>query len=520
MHSGNKEDPSAQRPWPNEEDRLFSTVHLQGDLRGRSVRGGALTVACQAGRFVLNTLSLVIFARLLTPSDFGLVAMVQPFTGFVAAFKDLGLTFATVQRSRISEEMVSTLFWINLLVSLLLALCGMLLAPLIALFYGEDRAGWITVALSATFIFGGLGAQHQALLQRQMRFASLALVDLGGLAAGIAAGVVAAWQGMGYWSLVVMTAVSGAATAAMLWWQSGWKPGPPRKVAGVAEMLGFGGGLTGFFIVNYLTRNADNVLVGRFLGSEALGYYSRAYLLLLLPMRQINSPVLPVGISALSRLRSQPERFRRYYLRAIQMMAFAGMPLVVFTLVCAESLIVLILGEQWRPCVAIFRALGPAAFLMTFNEAEGLFYVPRGETVRWFRWTLAVAPVYIILFALGLRWGAVGVAAFYSAAMVALRFPSIAYAYRGSPLRVSHLLGAIWRPAAASLSGGALLHLAVSSRLAGGIPPTALVAAGLLIYAAAYLGALAVLPGGRAVIADVRAVLSELRAAKTVKEAQ
>ncbi|MEJ5296755.1 MAG: lipopolysaccharide biosynthesis protein [Armatimonadota bacterium] len=514
MQSGNQGDPSKARPPLDGEDRLFATAHLHSDLRGRSVRGGALTVASQAGRFALNTVSLMALARLLTPADFGLVAMVQPITGFVALFKDLGLTLATVQRADVDHGQVSTLFWINVLVSLLLTLIGVAIAPLVGLFYGDGRAVWITVALSATFLFGGLSAQHQALLQRQMRFGSIALAELGGLSVGIAAGILAAWRGMGYWSLVVMTAATGAANVALLWWQSGWRPGLPRRGTGVREMLRFGGGLTGFNIVNYLTRNADNVLVGRFLGSEALGYYSRAYSLLALPMRQINMPVTSVAVPALSRLRSQPERFRRYYLRVIQMMAATGMPLVVFTFVCADSLILLILGEQWRPCVAIFRALGPAAFFATFNVVEGLVYVPRGDTVRWFRWTTGVAPFYVLAFALGLRWGPVGVAVCYSAAMTILRVPGILYAYRGSPLRLPHLLNVLWRPAAASFSAGALLYPLVSSHRVVAAPLAAQVGGALAVYLALYLGVLALLPGGAKMLAEMRSIFSELRSGK------
>ncbi len=517
MQSGNQEDPSTVRPALEGGEGLFSTAHLRDDLRGRSVRGGAVTVASQGGRFALNTASLMILARLLTPADFGLVAMVQPVTGFVALFKDLGLTMATVQRAEVDHRQVSTLFWINVLVSLLLTLAGVALAPLVGMFYGDGRAAWITAALSATFIFGGLGAQHQALLQRQMRFASLAGAELGGLCAGIAAGVAAAWQGLGYWSLVIMTAVTGAANAALLWWQTGWRPGLPLRGTGVREMLRFGGGLTGFNIVNYLIRNADNVLIGRFLGSEPLGYYSRAYSLLALPMRQFNLPVTSVAVPALSRLRSQPERFRRYYLQVIQLMAATGMPLVVYTFVCAESVVLLILGEQWRPCIPVFRALGPAAFFATFNVVEGLVYIPRGDTVRWFRWTTGVAPLYVLAFAVGLRWGPVGVALGYSAAMTLLRFPGIAYAYRGSPLRLSHLFGVLWRPAAASAAAGLLLYPPVSSRWAAALPLTAQVAGSALAFAAIYLGAMAAMPGGGRMLAEMRALSSELRSEKDGK---
>ncbi len=152
------------------QNNFFDTEYLKADLKGRSVRGGAVTMAAQGIKFFLQIGSTVVLARLLTPEDFGLIAMVTAVTGFVMMFKDMGLSMATVQRAEIDHAQISTLFWINVVLSLAFMLLTATLAPAIAWFYSEPRLTWITLALAGAFIFSGFTVQHQALLRRQMNF--------------------------------------------------------------------------------------------------------------------------------------------------------------------------------------------------------------------------------------------------------------------------------------------------------------------------------------------------------------
>ena len=299
------------------QNNFFDTEYLKADLKGRSVRGGAVTMAGQGVRFFLQMGSTVVLARLLTPQDFGLIAMVTAVTGFVMMFKDMGLSMATVQRAEVNHAQISTLFWINVTLSLGVMLVTAALAPAIAWFYGEPRLTWITLALAGAFIFGGLTIQHQALLRRNMRFGTLALIGIISMVMGIVAAIIAAWYGAGYWALVIMQ-LAGAITGAIaVWVVCGWRPGLPVRRSGVREMLAFGGNLTGFNVINYFARNADNLLIGKFWGSGPLGLYSKAYGLLMLPLRQINAPLSAVAIPALSRLKDEPERYRNYYIKAV-----------------------------------------------------------------------------------------------------------------------------------------------------------------------------------------------------------
>ena len=213
----------------------LATGHLVADLKGRSLRGGAFTLFGQGAQFVIQTVSTVVLARLLTPSAFGLVAMVSAITGFLVIFQSLGLSTATIQKADISHDEVTALFWINIGVSFALAMVVVAIAPLLALFYHEPKLVGITMVTSLGFIFGGLGVQHQAILQRQMRFRALALINLASYAAGVAVAIVMALEGAGYWALVALPLVPNAATTAAWWVACRWRPGTSSPNARAGE---------------------------------------------------------------------------------------------------------------------------------------------------------------------------------------------------------------------------------------------------------------------------------------------
>lgn len=485
-----------------------------GDLKNRSVRGAAVTMSAQAIKFLLQMTSTAVLARLLTPADFGLVAMVAAFTGFVGLFKDLGLSMATVQRVEITSEQVSTLFWANVVVSIILAAVGMALAPAVTWFYGEPRLGLVTIAISATFIFGGLAAQHTALLQRRLRFASLALIDVVSMLCGVGIGVLLALLGAKYWALIAMTAAQSFLAALGAWIASGWRPGMARRGSGILPMLKFGGNLTGFNSLNYFTRNLDNILIGSVLGSMQLGIYSKAYNLLTVPISQINAPLAAVAMPTLCRLQHNPAQFRRYYLRAVEMIAFFGMPLVAYAFVHANDLIRVLLGAQWMGAVPVFRWLAPAAFIGTLNVAPGWLCGSLGRTNRQFRWAILSTPVMVAAFVVGLRWGAVGVAAAFSISWCGLFFALLAYSCKGSPVRLRDIMVRVWRPALAAI--GAAATTTILSPLAASCGNAAVRASiGMCFYAFSFLGICMFLPNGRRALNDLVSIVARHRSKKT-----
>jgi O-antigen/teichoic acid export membrane protein len=493
-------------------ERFLRVDHLSSDLRRRSLRGGAVTISNQGGKFLITLAAMAILARILTPADFGLLDMVIAIVGFVSIFKDLGLAMATVQRREVNQGQVSTLFWINVLVSLVLVGVLAALAPLLGWYYKEPRVVPIALALAGSVAFSGLTVQHQALLRRQMRFAAIALIELTAIVTSYAIAISLALSDIGYWSLVTVPIVREFVMMLGVWLACGWRPGPPMRRSGVRSMLSFGAHLTGFNIANYVHRNLDKILIGRYFGATSLGIYAKAYQLLLLPIHQINNPITSVAVPALSRLQDQPERYRRFYRRGVFLTVAVSMPAVAFLCVAAERAVLTLLGDQWLGCVPIFRALAPSAFLGSFNVATGWIYISLGRTKRQFGWGVFSSIVIAAAFIVGLRWGPIGVAATYSAAVAALRFPGILYCFAISPVTLRDLGLALWRSTAASLGAGLVLF-GVNRAVELGVPALLNLIIDLGIFGLAYIVIWVAMPGGRKSLGEVMAIARDIRPA-------
>lgn len=475
------------------------------------MRGGFVVLRAQSLKFALRLASTAVLARLLAPQDFGLVAMVFALTSFLALFGDLGLSTATVQRAEVTQAQVSNLFWINVVLGGCVALLCAGSAPLVAWFYAEPRLTAVTLVLASGFLFSALSVQHQAMLRRQMRFSLLARVDVLSLIAGLSTGVALAALGAGLWSLVISDLVVRIVYALGVWTSTDWRPARFRRGVGTGPLLAFGGSLTGFNIANYLSRSADDVLLGRAVGSAALGLYSKAYQLLLLPVQRISGPVSSIAIPTLSRLQVEPERFRSFYLQAMLLICAVGMPAVVFLFVTAEAAIGLVLGDQWSGAVILFQVLAPAAFVGTFNVAGSWVCTPLGRTHRLLRWQIVATTLTIGAFLIGIRWEALGVAAAFSISTVLLRLPGLAYLLHDSPVRLADVLRTIARPALASFAAGAGLFALIT---AAGFEGSRVIV--LALGGALFLGLYVVVwnatPGGRRSFGMLLRLSKELRA--------
>lgn len=487
---------------------MFNTEHLQADLKGRSVRGGLLSLTAQGAQFLLQTISIVVLARLLTPADFGMVAMVTAVTGLASGFADLGLSEATIQSKEIRHDQVSTLFWINVAIGLVLMLVTVALAPVLAWLYGEPRLAGITFLLSLTFLISGLRVQHDALLKRQMRFSSLAIRDVASYAISVPVAVTMAWQGAGYWALVAFPLTANSIQMAISWLMVNWRPGLPRRHTKVGSMVVFGGNLAASYVMMNLNRSAGNVLIGWFWGAGPLGLYSRAYNLLMLPVRQLNVPVARVAIPAFSRLQDDEERYARYYLGATSLIMWIGAPLFGFLFVAAEPVIVLTLGDQWRESAPVFQILAISALAQLLFESTVWLFVSRGQSERLLRLLLIISPVIVGSFAIGLPFGIKGVALSHSLVLLTILPWILKFTFRGTNLTLQRLGRALLYPVSLCLAGVFFAELAVHI-----IAPERILSQLLVIalgFAAAYLLS-AFIPPVRKEVLSFRKLLSQLR---------
>ena len=407
----------------NDENRHFSTDHLKDDLGGRSARGGAVTMAAQGVRFAIRMASTIALARLLTPRDYGLIAMVAILIDFVSMFQHMGLSTATVKWSEINHRQVSTLFWVNKLLRAAIMIAAIAFAPLLAWFYHEPRLLAVTACYAVAIFLTGLNIQHEAILSRQMRFGTIAAIEITAIVTGLCAAIVAAWYGAGYWALVINQLVMTLATVVGVWATCKWRPGFPSRNSGVRSMLSYGGNLTGYNVTNYFARNLDNALIGKFWGAYQLGVYSRAYQMLLMPMAQINNPLVAVAVPALSRLTDSPQRYRAAYLKILEKIAMITMPGIVFMIAMSDWLVLLLLGPQWREAGKIFMLLGIAAVLQPVTRTVPWLFTTQGRTREMLKWGFIGSGIAVISIVAGLPWGATGVAASYATADLCIATP-------------------------------------------------------------------------------------------------
>jgi O-antigen/teichoic acid export membrane protein len=426
------------------------------DLKAKVIRGGLARLGAQGVIFIVRVGSLMILARLLSPNDFGLVGMVTAFTGVLTLFQDFGLSSAAIQHTTVTDEQISTLFWINMLLGVALGLIALAMAPVIAAFYQEPRLFGVTAALATGFFFTAAGAQHSGLLQRQMRFTALAVISVVSLTAGSAVAIYGAKAGYGYWALVSMTVTPPIAATICFWLTAGWMPGVPRKRAGIRSMMHFGGSITLINLLVYAGYNAEKIMIGRFWGVDAIGIYGRAYQIVNIPTENLNSAVGQVAFSALSRLQDDPIRFRSYFLKGFSLVLGLTLPVTVACALFADDVVLVLLGPNWKDTATIIRLLAPTIAIFAIINPLGWLIYSTGLVSRGLKAAPVLAGVMVAGCVIALPYGPKWVAFAYSAVLTLWVIPHIWWCVHGTAISVRDILVAVSHPLASGILAGGL----------------------------------------------------------------
>lgn len=468
---------------------------VKSDLASRSIRGGSSLVVSEIGCNIFRLVGTIVLARLLTPEHFGLIGMVTALTAFAEMFKDLGLGTATIQRREITHEQISSLFWVNTAVGVGLMLTLAVSAPLIARFYHEPRLLWVALAISSTFLFGGLTIQHQALLRREMQFEKLASIQVASTGLSTLLAILLAWQGFEYWALVAKEVSRSIIQVSGTWLCSHWLPGLPVRGAGVRVMFETGSHVTGFNILAFASRSLDGVLLGRFWGAGAVGLYKQAAQLLMIPVSLVSFPISYVMTPALSALQAEPERYRSYYKKVLSFMGFAYMPLIAYLAVYADVMIALLLGSKWMAATIVVQIVAIGALIDPITGTCGTVMITYGRTREYLRVGLAQSLFLTIAVAIGINWGMVGVAA-SSAAYMVLGLPFLVwYSFKDTPITPQLFYDALRLPFIATAIMTVILLGVRSLQGSPGIATE--FASSVLLGPLVYLSIWMVLPGGK-----------------------
>jgi O-antigen/teichoic acid export membrane protein len=455
-------------------------------LRSVLLRGVAWTMAAvltmQVSRFVIA----IVLARLLTPREYGLAAMVLVFSSLVLAFSDLSLGSALVQRQQVTERDRSTVFWTSLAAGSVLTLGGIAVAGPLADFYGESEVRPLFIALSLGFVLASLQTTQASLLQREMRFRVITSRRMAAVVIGGVVGIVMAVLDYGAWALVGQALATSVVSTVLLWSFSSWRPTLTFSLASLRDFGGFGMNLLGARLLNYFNRNTDSLLIGRFLGSSALGAYSLALNIMLLPFSRLVSPIQDVLFPAYSRWQDDRRRLAEVWLRVHRIVAALLVPAMLGLIVVAPDFVPVVFGDQWRPAIPVLQVLAIVGLLQSLAGlgTKVLEALDRPPTIL--RFSVLELLVTIPAFAVGLQWGVVGVAVCYAAATLPLSLLYVWLATRavGVPLRsLFAALAGVVEAALLMVAGVWLVRAAfVAAEVDAPIRLAAAVGIGVLLY--------------------------------------
>jgi PST family polysaccharide transporter len=485
------------------------------ELRRLAVRGGAATTTAAALSLGVQVVSTVILARLLTPADFGLVAMVTTFYMFLMGVGANGCNEAIIQRDKMDEGLASNLFWINFAVGLVLAIGFAAAGSLLARFYKTPQVAHIAVAMSPAIFIAGISVVHVSLLKRAMRFATVSANEVVGRAVNTLLAIFLTLRGWGYWALVAGIVAQSLSAVIGAWWLCRWIPSVPRRGVGTRAIIRFAATVYGTFNANYFTRNFDNLLVGWRFNAVALGYYKKAYDLFALSASQLTVPLNNVALAALSRVKDDPVRFRRHLTRSLEIIAFIGMALGADLTLVGKDVVRLVLGPKWSESGRLFELFGPGIGVMLLYSTVGWIHISIGKPGRFLRWTLVESVSTALLFVLALPWGPAGIAVAWSVSFWILLIPAFWYAGRPIQFGTSQLTAAVWKYGVASLTAGWVTTIAVRRLAFLAMPASASTAVeGIIVisvvFLTLYLAAVILLHRGFSPLRQLGSLLLEL----------
>ena len=473
-------------------------------LHREAARGVRWTGLASLVNALVQVGQLVVLARLLTPIDFGLVAMVTIAVGYAQAYSDLGVSGALIHRQDADERALSSLYWLNVAVGLAIGAVFVLCAPLVARLFREPAIVGMLRLVAVIFVVLPFGKQFEILLQRDLRFRALSVIEIAGALAGFGVAVAGALAGHRAWSLVYGT-IAGTAVRSLALLAVGWRAHQPAlrlRWAEVRDYLPFGGYQMGERSVNFLSERLDQLLIGALLGAQALGLYNFAFNLAIQPLTRINPAVTRVAFPVLAKLQDDLPRLRRAYLRLLRLIVTVNAPLLLGLVAAAPVLVPAVFGPQWAPAVPLLQVLCGVSLLRAAGNPIGSLQLALGRADLGFAWNLFLLLVTIPAVAAGARLGGgLGVAVALLLLQAALQL--VAYLRLVRPLvgRCGpEYAAAMLRPLGLAL----LMAVAVAlvPQAARGAAPTALLALQVALGAGLYLALLRLFEG--AALMDLR----------------
>jgi len=455
-------------------------------FRERTLSGALWSVTSQTGRQAIILLSNVVLARLLTPRDFGLTATVLIFVNFAVILAEQGFGAALIQRKEVTEDHLSSIFWVNVALGLGFTALFLAAAPLIAALFHEESLIPLTRAIAWIFAIHSLGMVQATMLTRDLAFKSLAKAEIAAAWIGGAVAIMLAWRGWGPMSIAIQAVVTSLVSVLILWKVGDFRPRFRFRWSAVRDLAEFSSNSFIANVTQYWVRNVDNVLIGFFLGQGPLGVYTRAYSVMLFPLNRVSRVLARVMFPSMSMIQDDLPRVRGLYLKTTRVIALVTFPLMIGVAASAENFTAVVFGPQWREMVPVLRILAIVGMVQSVTSLAGNLYWVSNHTSLRLRVILPIQALQVLGIVVGLKWGILGVSVGYAAASLVTAPFDCYYAGMlvglGLPRFLSSLRGVFFCAVAMGLAVaglGALLPAGLSPFAAFGLQASA----GVAVYA-------------------------------------
>lgn len=458
----------------------------------RTKRAVALNYGARTFEMFIFFMNTIVMAHLLTPRDFGVLAMVSPILWILAQFGDLGLGSATLQERELDAERATVLVLVNMAAGVVLGCVFLACSGLLGAFYGEPDAGHAAAALSSVFFISGVSAVQIALLRRAFRYRALICAQATAAMTSFLLALAVALGGGGYWALVARTVADPLVLAILVWTLAPWRLRRPRWLPETKRLLRYGAYQAASSSLNAGGRQIDHVLIGWRQGSIDLGHYALAYRLFYLPVQLIAWPLGHVMVPTLSRLRDDPEQLVAWYVAGLRWVGLVAFPLFFSVAVCAPDIVAVVAGPQWVHSGDLLRILAPVGALQVCIAAAEWLLQAHGRSDRAFRLASVTTASSAAAFLVGLPWGAQGVAYGLAAVSLLLAGPSFAYSIRGTAVSGREVVAALMPSALFGAATALVVHAARTTVLAewapiGRVALCAVIGAAALAAASAWM---------------------------------
>ena len=420
------------------------------NLKQKTIKGLFWSFFSQGGRQISQFIITIILARALTPRDFGLVGMVVVLTNFFIYIGDLGFDKALIQKQDVTETQLSSVFWINVILAFSITTILIILAPAISHLYRDHLIAPILAVISLCIVFNSFGIIQRTILTKKLDFKALAMRNvLPVIIAGIVA-IFLAYSEFGVWSLVFQLLTLTLSDTIFVWIVSGWRPKFIFRISSIENLFSFSFNMMGSGIVQYMSRNADYFLIGIFLGPTALGYYTLAYKLMMIPLQFMSQAINSVIFPVFSMIKEHISKIRESYIEMVKAIAFIIMPIMSGLFILASEFVLTLYGKEWEPAILLVRILCFVAILQSICALEEPVTLSQGKARLHFKLVLTNTLLIVLSVAVGLRWGIYGVAVAYFVQQLAWFLVIQRVMIAIISLKYKHLLLAIFKPAAIS----------------------------------------------------------------------